>query len=147
MDFCTLGHDCHPNATCRNLKTSYICECNKGYWGNGRYCSDIDECIRNDGGIEGHKCKQNTKCINLPGTYRCECLPGYETTDGYTCQGKLHLIIAEYFICFLSLSLSLSLSLALSLTHSLSFTPFCICRCGRMRLRPASMSRKCTLCQ
>lgn len=92
MDYCSMGHDCHINATCSNLKESYTCQCNKGYWGNGRHCSDIDECILGTSeDMEGHKCKENTKCINLPGSYKCECLPGYETTDdGYTCQGKLH---------------------------------------------------------
>lgn len=95
-DLCALfGHSCHVNATCRNTDDSYECECNKGFSGNGKQCSDYDECAGTDAG-EGHKCMEKSRCINLVGTYRCDCLPGYVMTDdGYTCQGKAILITSS----------------------------------------------------
>ena len=28
--------DCHENATCHNTFDSYVCECNRGFTGNGK---------------------------------------------------------------------------------------------------------------
>lgn len=40
VDYCAQGHDCHPNATCINLQTTYACHCNAGFTGsNGRICT------------------------------------------------------------------------------------------------------------
>ncbi|CAG2101167.1 unnamed protein product [Medioppia subpectinata] len=36
-DFCSDGNDCHPNGTCHNLHTEYMCSCNKGFKGDGRF--------------------------------------------------------------------------------------------------------------
>ena len=30
---------CHANATCNNTHGSYICECHKGYYGDGKICN------------------------------------------------------------------------------------------------------------
>ena len=36
---CTLNKDnCHVDASCRNTKGSFVCECNHGYSGNGTFC-------------------------------------------------------------------------------------------------------------
>lgn len=85
MDFCSQGHNCHVNATCINLSTKHICQCNNGYQGNGTTCDDVDEC-KTEGGHYGHHCRINTTCVNIPGSYVCECLTGYKKWDTFTCK-------------------------------------------------------------
>ncbi|CAH0560230.1 unnamed protein product [Brassicogethes aeneus] len=84
VDYCANGHFCHDNATCRNLQTTYSCQCDEGFHGDGNMCSDIDEC-QQEGGLEGHHCHQNTVCVNTPGSYKCECLEGYRSLDKFNC--------------------------------------------------------------
>lgn len=38
VDYCAKGHVCHANATCRNLQTTYACQCDQGFQGDGRLC-------------------------------------------------------------------------------------------------------------
>ena len=83
-DFCGEGHDSHHNAKCHNLNTEYVCKCNDGYFGNGKECEDINECLTT-GTHYGHHCRMNTKCVNLPGSYKCECLPGFTRYDSFNC--------------------------------------------------------------
>ncbi|XP_069703335.1 protein kinase C-binding protein NELL1-like isoform X3 [Periplaneta americana] len=84
VDYCILGHMCHMNATCLNLQTTYACQCNAGFFGDGHFCHDIDEC-QQEGGLEGHHCHSNTRCVNTNGSYICECLPGYRRLDKFNC--------------------------------------------------------------
>ncbi|XP_060531574.1 protein kinase C-binding protein NELL1-like isoform X2 [Cylas formicarius] len=84
VDYCAKGHFCHANATCRNLQTTYACQCDTGFRGDGRMCSDIDEC-QQEGGHEGHHCHANTRCVNTNGSYECECLEGYVRVDRFNC--------------------------------------------------------------
>ena len=38
-DFCSRGgHNCHPEATCRNGLYNYTCHCHQGFTGNGFHC-------------------------------------------------------------------------------------------------------------
>lgn len=87
-DFCARGHDCDTNAKCKNLKTGKLCECNKGFWGDGSrgQCTDIDEC-RKRSGQDAHSCQSNSKCINTPGSYRCECDSGFIHLNSTLCIG------------------------------------------------------------
>ncbi|CAH1121478.1 unnamed protein product [Ceutorhynchus assimilis] len=85
VDYCAKGQFCHSNATCRNLQTTYACQCDQGFRGDGRLiCSDIDEC-QQEGGLEGHHCHSNTRCLNTAGSYECECLDGYVRVDRFNC--------------------------------------------------------------
>ncbi|CAB4012544.1 fibrillin-2-like isoform X1, partial [Paramuricea clavata] len=65
--------DCH---TCTNIEGSYQCECNRGFTlsEDKKSCSDIDECLVNNGG-----CSQ--LCVNEPGSYKCQCKKGFYPTD------------------------------------------------------------------
>ena len=83
-DFCGNGHDCHSNAKCINLKTGFTCKCADGYWGDGKLCTDINECD-SLGGIGGNLCRDNTKCVNTNGSYYCQCLPGFRRRDSLNC--------------------------------------------------------------
>ncbi|XP_019624540.1 PREDICTED: nidogen-1-like isoform X25 [Branchiostoma belcheri] len=60
--------------------TDYRCECLPGYNGDGRVCTDMDECDLLD-----PACDPNARCINTFGSYRCECAPGF-VGDGRTCS-------------------------------------------------------------
>lgn len=74
----------NPFVECINLPGSFQCApCPSGYSGNGRVCSDSDECLVNNGG-----CSTNplVECINTPGSRRCgRCPPGYNG-DGQICN-------------------------------------------------------------
>ena len=42
---CLLGsHDCHVNATCRDVPGSFECTCNEGFTGDGRDCQGYYTC-------------------------------------------------------------------------------------------------------
>ena len=45
-DFCSRGgHNCHPEATCRNGLYNYTCHCHEGFTGNGFHCEGKKCCI------------------------------------------------------------------------------------------------------
>nr|XP_058952138.1 uncharacterized protein LOC131779589 [Pocillopora verrucosa] len=71
-------HDCGKNGICTNTQGSYNCHCARGYSGDGRSCTDKDECS------SGHRCHRNATCQNTIGSYTCSCVNGY-TGDGINC--------------------------------------------------------------
>ena len=44
-------HDCHSEANCTNIDGGYECTCKHGWTGNGKTCTDYEECekMRSDG--------------------------------------------------------------------------------------------------
>ncbi|GIY78358.1 hypothetical protein CDAR_179641 [Caerostris darwini] len=62
-------HDCHENATCHNTPSSFTCECNIGFEGDGKTC--VRACAV--------KC-MNGFCSNEP-DYRCICNLGWTWDD------------------------------------------------------------------
>ncbi|XP_016120097.1 nidogen-1-like [Sinocyclocheilus grahami] len=77
-------HGCDTNAVCKPGQGSqFTCECAVGFTGDGRACSDIDECRETP-----QICGPNAVCNNHPGTFRCECRDGFQfASDGQTCVG------------------------------------------------------------
>ncbi|XP_059488336.1 cubilin-like isoform X2 [Neocloeon triangulifer] len=75
-----------PAVPCINTPGAFLCgACPAGYTGNGFYCSDIDECLENNGG-----CSDNPKvaCYNTMGSRMCgPCPPGFKG-DGTTCTAS-----------------------------------------------------------
>ncbi|XP_003250904.3 fibrillin-2 [Apis mellifera] len=70
IDECLLGY-CQ-GGTCRNYEGSFSCQCPPGFVvsGEGRYCTDHDECQDTGMCNNGH-------CINMNGSFKCKCNDGY----------------------------------------------------------------------
>ncbi|XP_033728748.1 nidogen-2-like [Pecten maximus] len=66
---------CHKNAVC----PQNVCQCKRGFVGNGFYC-EINECMSRN-----NPCDLNADCYKSVGSYNCLCRPGFEG-DGFTCR-------------------------------------------------------------
>ena len=90
-------HDCHVQAVCMNTDGSYSCLCNGGWTGDGRHCSDIDEC--SSGVNMCNTSRVKTSCNNTAGSYQCNCPPGYQHfTDKLTCHKLPTALTSPYLI-------------------------------------------------
>ncbi|MBI5544626.1 MAG: choice-of-anchor D domain-containing protein, partial [Deltaproteobacteria bacterium] len=69
--------DAHGTATCNGTQCGM--QCATGWQSNGVGCSDINECVTNNGGCHAH-----ATCTNTPGSRTCACNQGY-TGDGFSC--------------------------------------------------------------
>ena len=63
------------------LLGSYTCKCNDGYLGNGKMCTDIDECVKSPCDSD------STVCESLTGSFQCKCKSGFikKNSDDHTC--------------------------------------------------------------
>lgn len=75
------GNNCDANAICTNTATSFTCDCDVGFSGDGVTCIDYNECV---GQGLGNNCAAGAICTNLPGGFACDCAPGF-TGDGTAC--------------------------------------------------------------
>ncbi|XP_036776768.2 LOW QUALITY PROTEIN: pro-epidermal growth factor [Manis pentadactyla] len=77
--------DCGPVGCSRQAQcvsegaNDATCQCLKGFAGDGKLCSDIDECE-----LSVTVCPPTSKCINTEGGYVCRCSEGYRG-DGIHC--------------------------------------------------------------
>ncbi|XP_073669018.1 uncharacterized protein [Paramisgurnus dabryanus] len=66
-DFC-FTHPCDKMAECTSTGYNYTCTCKPGYTGDGKVCTDINECL------EPSACPNaKFECMNTPGSVRCSC--------------------------------------------------------------------------
>uniref|UniRef100_A0A673T825 Pro-epidermal growth factor n=1 Tax=Suricata suricatta TaxID=37032 RepID=A0A673T825_SURSU len=71
---------CSSWAQCVSEGENATCRCLKGFAGDGKLCSDINEC-----GMSTAVCPPaSSKCINTEGSYVCQCSEGYRG-DGIHC--------------------------------------------------------------
>lgn len=61
---------CNPHASCTVESGEPVCKCHEGYDGDGKTCSDVDECATNP-------CDVNATCTNVDGSFICQCDTGY----------------------------------------------------------------------
>ena len=76
--YCTSGA-CDVNAICSEGNLQAICNCKTGFQGDGKTCTDIDECK-----IQS-TCHKDANCNNFVGGHSCVCKPGYNG-DGKSCK-------------------------------------------------------------
>ncbi|KAJ7390770.1 hypothetical protein OS493_022328 [Desmophyllum pertusum] len=77
------GVRCHPDATCKqDTPLGPVCVCNTGYQGDGRKCTDVDECATDD---DDQPCHVEADCVNTVGSFNCSCKLGFEG-DGFLCK-------------------------------------------------------------
>ncbi|XP_050497170.1 cubilin-like [Diabrotica virgifera virgifera] len=81
---CSQNHPpCAPNVECVNVPGSFYCgHCPPGFTGNGYHCTDIDECVTNNGG-----CSMNplVLCLNTHGSRSCGPCPSGYLGNGMSC--------------------------------------------------------------
>lgn len=65
-----IANTCHEQATCQDLDGSFLCFCRDGWEGNGKTCSDINECL-----INKHNCDSTEICKNTEGSFECAPIP------------------------------------------------------------------------
>ncbi|XP_076437197.1 uncharacterized protein LOC143276534 [Babylonia areolata] len=70
---CYNHRNCDVHARCEDGK----CQCDPGYLGDGRLCTDVDECQNGNA-----TCPEKSSCLNVPGSYQCICANGYELQNG-----------------------------------------------------------------
>eukprot|EP00933_Yihiella_yeosuensis_P011793 TRINITY_DN1194_c0_g2_i3.p1 TRINITY_DN1194_c0_g2~~TRINITY_DN1194_c0_g2_i3.p1 ORF type:complete len:979 (+),score=154.06 TRINITY_DN1194_c0_g2_i3:145-3081(+) len=73
---------CHEKADCKNNFGSYTCTCQRGYYGDGLTCQNMNECTS---GL--HNCDQHAHCVDTIGSFKCACLPGYNGSGTFYTGG------------------------------------------------------------
>ena len=66
---------CDINAHCINLLNDYKCECNYGFTGDGKICTEIPEV--NECATKQHDCSKNAFCVDQRFGYTCVCEHGF----------------------------------------------------------------------
>ncbi len=87
---------CDSNAACADTSNGdYTCTCNTGFTGDGKTCSDVDECS-----MSPAPCDVHATCTNTPGAYTCACDSGF-AGDGTHCAPSTwqKLVAAGGFTC------------------------------------------------
>eukprot|EP00933_Yihiella_yeosuensis_P016770 TRINITY_DN141_c2_g1_i1.p1 TRINITY_DN141_c2_g1~~TRINITY_DN141_c2_g1_i1.p1 ORF type:complete len:521 (+),score=94.56 TRINITY_DN141_c2_g1_i1:228-1565(+) len=72
----TMNHTaCDPAATCTDTVGSFMCKCKVGFTGDGKTCSNIDECAL---GVDNcYRADDWWNCTDTTGSFTCRCPHGY----------------------------------------------------------------------
>ena len=77
IDECELVIDhCSFDARCYDTLGSYTCQCNSGFSGDGKTCSNMNAYTEID------FCGQNSICNDEPGSYTCDCESELKSDNG-----------------------------------------------------------------
>ena len=89
VNYCNQSF-CDINAHCINLLNSYKCECNYGFTGNGKICTEIAEV--NECATKQHDCSKDAFCVDQRFGYTCVCEQGFidqnSAKPGRTCESQ-----------------------------------------------------------
>lgn len=97
LDVCQKGGTtagCHPEANCLYQSPGYSCVCKAGFEGDGKNCTDVNECT-----VGSNNCYGEAICKNLPGGYKCECPKGYLLADDPRTCNDVDECANDPFIC------------------------------------------------
>ena len=88
---------CDANANCTEGNLQAVCTCKSGFYGDGKSCTDTDECSD----AELNDCHQHANCNNLMGGYSCVCKPGYTGDGKKSCESEIFIfeIFGILYIC------------------------------------------------
>ena len=79
IDECSNENPCRPHSECKDTDGSFECPCKTGFYENGDWCTNINECEK----PETNTCPNNSNCKDTTGSYYCECHPGF---SGESCM-------------------------------------------------------------
>lgn len=68
---------CSINATCDPTNATTPCTCKGGFVGDGKTCTDVNECT-----LMAADCDPNATCNNTLGGFTCTCKPGFRNVGG-----------------------------------------------------------------
>jgi len=70
-----------------------MCMCSEGYVGDGRSCTDVDECATG-----ASQCNENARCINTNSGegYTCVCDALYTGDGKLQCRDRAQLVMYAY---------------------------------------------------
>ncbi|KAI2656900.1 Pro-epidermal growth factor [Labeo rohita] len=72
---------CDVNAQCTHKEGRAVCQCLRGFTGDGELCVDVDECKT---GLADCSISE-AECVNTAGGYFCQCKTGF-SGDGHHCM-------------------------------------------------------------
>jgi hypothetical protein len=80
LNECATATACVEGAICTNFQGGYDCTCGPGWQGDGKTCTNIDECKQGT-----FVCAVEATCQDMMGDYLCVCGKGW-IGDGKTCD-------------------------------------------------------------
>ena len=87
---------CGINAICTEGTQEAVCTCEAGFNGDGKTCTDTDECSNST----LNECHELATCNNGPGGYSCICKTGHTGDGKNKCESEFFLTTEYFFANF-----------------------------------------------